>query len=193
MSFSFTTLLNCDPATTVSKDIGLSLTLTCNPPCENIHHLCMDLVIRERITCRDKFRDRSPYSLVSSGKESRRCSILSTAQNMPTPEDAIYLVCQKLNQVDLALPNIGNLVSSYMFGAAEVLRANPNGHPTRIDLKHVREVSLTESFFGGVLKARATESKEDVCVVLMSELNNGARNISEMPCPHQYNEECVSN
>ncbi|KAL4204076.1 hypothetical protein AMTRI_Chr01g107900 [Amborella trichopoda] len=124
----------------------------------------MDLVIRERITTETNSGTDGPKasipSQISLTIKRTRCSILSTAHNMRTMEDAISLMCQKLNEVDPALPNI-----------AEALHANSNGPQ--------EELSFT--------------TKEDVCVVCMSELSNAADNEREMPCLlHQYHENCIS-
>ncbi|KAL4197368.1 hypothetical protein AMTRI_Chr04g187980 [Amborella trichopoda] len=131
-----------------------------------------------------------------------RCSILSTAQNMPTLEDAISLVCKELKEVDPVLPYIGNLVASYMFDVAESLRANPNGPQEELSFTNSLILNVEAEYFGECLRPRAslveslelvgaTETKEDVRVVCMSEPYNGASNVKEMPCLHRYHEDCI--
>ncbi|KAL4188986.1 hypothetical protein AMTRI_Chr08g204790 [Amborella trichopoda] len=138
---------------------------------------------------------------------------------MPTTlEDAISLMDKELKQVDLVIPNLGKITAAYMFGAAEALRANPNGPQekmtftnllkvndeagdlepeilenfvseirNKVEISLRPQVSLVESFKLVV----ATNTKEDVCVICMSELSNGTSNIREMPCLHQYHEDCI--
>ncbi|ERN13716.1 hypothetical protein AMTRI_Chr06g199870 [Amborella trichopoda] len=221
MSSSFSRLLPSQHAASASKDIGLTLILTCHPPCENTHQLCMKLVIRQRVMAETSLGLNAsiPFPKSSAIKETR-CSILSTAQNMPTLEDAISLVCQTLNQADPTLRTISNLVASGMFGAAEALRASPDGPQVKLTFTNLLIVNVEaghfgsevlESYFSQVrkkleecLRPRAslvdslklvgtTEKKENACVVCMSELSNGAGNVREMPCRHQYHEECISN
>ncbi|KAL4196379.1 hypothetical protein AMTRI_Chr04g182950 [Amborella trichopoda] len=138
---------------------------------------------------------------------------------MPTNlEDAISLMDEELEQVDPVIPSLGKITAAYMFGAAEALRANPNGSQEKLTFTNLLRVndeagdlepeildnfvseirnklenslqpqaSLVESF----KLVEATDTKEDVCVICMSELSNGASNIREMPCLHQYHEDCI--
>ncbi|KAL4182804.1 hypothetical protein AMTRI_Chr11g152080 [Amborella trichopoda] len=138
---------------------------------------------------------------------------------MPTTlEDAISLMDEELKQVDPVVPSLGKITAAYMFGAAEALRANPNGPQEKLTFTNLLRVndeagdleleilenivsemrnklenslrpqaSLVDSFKLVV----AADTKEDICVICMSGLSNGASNIREMPCLHQYHEECI--
>ncbi|KAL4204606.1 hypothetical protein AMTRI_Chr01g132800 [Amborella trichopoda] len=165
-------------------DVRLKLTLTCYPLCENTHHLLIKLIIRHRVAMKE-----------------RRCFMVSTTQNnMPTTlEDSIFLMHEELKQVDPLIPshNLGKIAAAYMFvwcmfGAAEALRSNPNGPQEKLSLLMVNdeagdlEPEILERFL-----SRTTEIKEDVHAVCMSELSNNANNVREMPCLHQYHEDCI--
>ncbi|ERM95313.1 hypothetical protein AMTR_s00008p00134760 [Amborella trichopoda] len=72
----------------------------------------------------------------------RRCFMVSTAQNMPTNlEDAISLMDEELEQVDPVIPSLGKITTAYMFGAAEALRANPNGSQEELTFTNLLRVN----------------------------------------------------
>ncbi|KAL4196381.1 hypothetical protein AMTRI_Chr04g245870 [Amborella trichopoda] len=116
---------------------------------------------------------------------------------MPTTlEDIIFLMHKELKHVDLVIPSLGKIAAAYMFGAAEALPGDLELEILEIFVSEIQNklenslrswVSLVDSF----KLIEVIETKEDVCAVCMSELNNGASNVREMPCLHQYHEDYI--
>ncbi|KAL4196386.1 hypothetical protein AMTRI_Chr04g182990 [Amborella trichopoda] len=113
-----------------------------------------------------------------------------------TLEDVISLMDEELKQVDPVIPSLGKITAAYMFGAAKALPGDLEPEildnfvseiQNKLENSLQPQTSLVESF----KLVEAKDTKEDVCVICMSELSNGASNIREMPCLHQYHEDCI--